>query len=172
MIKKLVLFLLLPVLLASQAAAETVLITGSNKGIGLAFTKAYLERGATVIATARKPNKADDLKALKETYGDKLIIEQLDVTDDKRIAKLAEQYKDTPIDLLLNLALPASQHMGMDSQVTSSLRHPVALLGHQTNRFSFEFRCVLTSLLALHRTPPYLYLTTLIKVSVLIKPHH
>ena len=104
MMKRLALILVLPLLFATQVSAETVLITGSNKGIGLAFTKAYLERGATVIATARKPKTADDLKALKDQYGDKLIIEQLDVTDDKRIEKLAAKYKDTPIDLLLNNA--------------------------------------------------------------------
>lgn len=104
MMKRLALTLILPFLFATQVSAETVLITGSNKGIGLAFTKAYLERGATVIATARKPNKAEDLKALKDQYGDQLKIEQLDVTNDKHIEKLAEKYKDTPIDLLLNNA--------------------------------------------------------------------
>ena len=35
-----------------------------------------------------------------------------------------------------------------------------------------EFCCVLTSLRILHRTPPDLYLSTLVKVSVVIKPHH
>ncbi len=40
----------------------TVFITGANRGIGLEFTKQYLERGWTVIATARKPEMAEDLK--------------------------------------------------------------------------------------------------------------
>ena len=38
----------------------TTLITGANRGIGLEFTKQYLELGWTVIATARKPEKAED----------------------------------------------------------------------------------------------------------------
>ena len=42
----------------------TVFITGANRGIGLEFTKQYLERGWTVIATARKPEKAEDVKIL------------------------------------------------------------------------------------------------------------
>jgi len=40
----------------------TVLITGSNRGIGLEFAKQYAEKGWNVIATARKPGKAEDLK--------------------------------------------------------------------------------------------------------------
>ena len=43
----------------------TVFITGANRGIGLEFTKQYLERGWTVIATARKPEMAEDLKQLE-----------------------------------------------------------------------------------------------------------
>ena len=37
----------------------TVLVTGANRGIGLEFTDQYLEGGWTVIATARKPEKAE-----------------------------------------------------------------------------------------------------------------
>ena len=43
---------------------------------------------------------------------------------------------------------------------------------YQTDRFMPEFCCILTSLWILHRTPPDLYLSTLVKVSVFIKPHH
>ena len=95
---------LLPMVMATQTMAETVLITGSNKGIGLAFAREYAAKGWIVIATARKPDKAEDLKALAEQYPDTVSIMQLDVTDDARIAELAEELKDTPIDVLLNNA--------------------------------------------------------------------
>jgi len=86
----------------------TVLITGSNRGIGLEFAKQYAERGWNVIATARKPGEADDLKALASQY-DKIIIEQLDVTDFDRVDALAAQFAETPIDLLLlNAGITAS----------------------------------------------------------------
>ena len=92
--------------LYSLAEDETgiVLITGSNRGIGLEFTKQYLERGWTVIATARKPEKAEDLKQLGIQYPDRLSIHQLDVTDNERIDELANELEGQPIDLLLNNA--------------------------------------------------------------------
>jgi NAD(P)-dependent dehydrogenase (short-subunit alcohol dehydrogenase family) len=81
----------------------TVLITGSNRGIGFEFVRQYSKRGWHVIATTRSPDKA---LALKELAGvnNNIIIEQLDVTDFDRIDELAAKYIDTPIDLLLNNA--------------------------------------------------------------------
>ena len=52
----------------------TVFITGANRGIGLEFTKQYLERGWSVIATARKPEKAEDLKQfIRKRTNEKLV---------------------------------------------------------------------------------------------------
>lgn len=82
----------------------TTLITGANRGIGLEFTKQYLELGWTVIATARKPEKAEDLIQLEIQYPDLLSIHQLDVTDHQRIDALAKELEGQAIDLLLNNA--------------------------------------------------------------------
>ena len=41
-------------------AGAVVLVTGANRGLGLEFTRQYAERGATIIATARKPEAADE----------------------------------------------------------------------------------------------------------------
>jgi len=81
----------------------TVLVTGANRGIGFEFAKQYAERGWNVIATARKPSKADDLKALADQY-DGITIETLDVTKDKQIERLAKKYEGQPIDILINNA--------------------------------------------------------------------
>ena len=45
---------------------STVLITGANRGIGLEFTRQYVEDGWTVIACCRDPDGegAEDLKAI------------------------------------------------------------------------------------------------------------
>jgi NAD(P)-dependent dehydrogenase (short-subunit alcohol dehydrogenase family) len=84
-------------------AEPTVLITGSNRGIGLEIARVYAERGWNVIATARRPEAADDLEAIRDDHPN-LVIEQLDVTDHARIDELAAEYRDKPIDILINNA--------------------------------------------------------------------
>ena len=94
----------LPLISFAEDEIGTVFITGANRGIGLEFTKQYLEKGWTVIATARKPDKAEDLKQLQNQYPEHLSIQQLDVTDHDRIDALAKELEGQPIDLLLNNA--------------------------------------------------------------------
>ncbi len=84
-------------------AGATVLVTGANRGLGFEFTKQYAARGAKVIATARSPERADELNALAADNPG-ITVEQLDVTDHAEIEALAAKYVDTPIDLLLNNA--------------------------------------------------------------------
>ena len=82
-----------------QAAdKDTVLITGANRGIGLALAQRYARNGYTVIGTARKPDQA---AALKETGAR---IEQLDVTDSASVRALADRLDGVAIDVLINNA--------------------------------------------------------------------
>jgi NAD(P)-dependent dehydrogenase (short-subunit alcohol dehydrogenase family) len=83
---------------APEMQQPTVLITGSNRGIGLA-----LARGWGVIATCRSPAQAGALRALREQHP-QVVIERLDVTDFPGIDALAERYRDVPIDILINNA--------------------------------------------------------------------
>lgn len=76
----------------------TILITGANRGIGLALVKAYLASGDDVIATARNPQAADKLA---ETGAEIL---SLDVTDAASVAALGDALQDRPIDILINNA--------------------------------------------------------------------
>ena len=94
----------LPLISFADDEIGTVFITGANRGIGLEFTRQYLEKGWTVIATARKPEKAEDLNQLQNQYPEHLSIQQLDVTDHDRIDALAKELEGQPIDLLLNNA--------------------------------------------------------------------
>ncbi len=94
----------LSLLTPSFAVAETtVLVTGSNRGLGYEFTRQYAERGYNIIATARKPEKAEALQALA-AENPNIIIEKLDVTDLAAIDALADKYTDQPIDILINNA--------------------------------------------------------------------
>ncbi len=90
-------------LMCGTARAETVLVTGSNRGIGFEFVKQYAKRGWTVIATARSPEKAEALKALAAQHPN-IKIDKLDVTKDDEIAALGAKYKGKPIDILINNA--------------------------------------------------------------------
>ncbi len=85
------------------AADKTVLITGSNRGIGFEFVKQYTEKGWTVIATARNPDGADDLKTWALEH-DNVIVEKLDLLDHAGIDALAAKYDGQSIDVLLNNA--------------------------------------------------------------------
>jgi NAD(P)-dependent dehydrogenase (short-subunit alcohol dehydrogenase family) len=93
----------------------TVLVTGANRGIGLELARNYAERGWTVIATARKPEKADALNAIA-AKNDNVTVVQMDLLDLDGIDALAARLKDVPIDVLLNnaamLGEPNDQTLG------------------------------------------------------------
>lgn len=97
--------LLVALTLAAQAsaAAPTVLITGANRGIGLELARQYAQRGWNVVATARAPAEAGELRAIAAKHP-ALVIEALDVTDHAQIDALAAKYKGRPIDILINNA--------------------------------------------------------------------
>jgi NAD(P)-dependent dehydrogenase (short-subunit alcohol dehydrogenase family) len=104
-----------------EAGVPTVLITGSNRGIGLAFARHYAAEGWSVIATCRSPAASADLRALREQYP-RVVIERLDVTDLAGIDELAERYRGQPIDLLINNAailgtLPEQKVGGLDYEL-------------------------------------------------------
>lgn len=63
-----------------------ILITGSNRGIGLELVKHYLQHDDTVIfATCREPESAVDLNALAAQYSARVHVIQLDVADQQSI---------------------------------------------------------------------------------------
>lgn len=82
------------------------LITGASRGLGLALTQNYLQKGWHVIATCRTPDKADALQALLASYPDHLRLRTLDVTQDDAIASLGAflAQDETTLDLLINNA--------------------------------------------------------------------
>jgi NAD(P)-dependent dehydrogenase (short-subunit alcohol dehydrogenase family) len=77
---------------------HTFFITGANRGIGLEFARRLTARGDRVLATARKPEEAADLKANSAT------VFPLDVADDASLAALPGLVKNEPIDILINNA--------------------------------------------------------------------
>jgi len=78
--------------------ALNYLVTGANRGIGLAFARALSARGDRVVATARQPEKARDLAKID------VRIERLDVADEESVSDLASRLAGEPLDVLINNA--------------------------------------------------------------------
>jgi len=83
--------------------APVALVTGANRGVGLALARALAGRGWRVMATAREPVKAEALAALASA-NPQVSIEPLDVTRVESIEALAARHVGEPIDLLFNNA--------------------------------------------------------------------
>ena len=90
-------------LFTDLAYAKTVLVTGSNRGMGLEFVIQYAEKGWNVIATSRSPSDDFELIDLAKK-NPKIQVEQMDVTNTNQIQMLAKKYENQPIDLLINNA--------------------------------------------------------------------
>lgn len=82
---------------------QSILITGSNRGLGLEWSSQYAQAGWRVFATCRYPEESEELGLLAEKHN-KLSIHRLDVTCDDQIGTLANDLRDEPIDILLNNA--------------------------------------------------------------------
>jgi NAD(P)-dependent dehydrogenase (short-subunit alcohol dehydrogenase family) len=85
---------------------QRCLVTGANRGLGLAFVTQLLERGARVLACCREPGKARVLEALAAAHGERLAIRALDVADPAAIDALPQAAAKhlQRIDLLINNA--------------------------------------------------------------------
>ena len=81
----------------------SILITGTNRGIGLEFVKHYLKNNEKVIATYRNKNSVKDLLELKNTTSNLSLVE-LDVSNPNSINEFASKITDQPIDTFINNA--------------------------------------------------------------------
>ncbi|KAA3611746.1 MAG: SDR family NAD(P)-dependent oxidoreductase [Planctomycetota bacterium] len=89
-----------------MAKQDRILITGANRGLGLEFTKRWLQAGHQIFALARQPQHAEALQALKSNCGERLWIGACDVSDTRSVEAAAEQVaeKTSALDLVLNNA--------------------------------------------------------------------
>ena len=83
---------------AAAESSGTVLITGANRGLGLALAERFGMAGYRVIGTARNPDQAVALKAAGAR------VEELDVTSQESVNALASRLGEVPIDILINNA--------------------------------------------------------------------
>ena len=106
----------------------TVLVTGANRGIGYEHVAQYAQKKWTVIACTRQPEKAIELLQLQDQYGTNFVIEELEVTNHKQIDELANKYKNTAIDILINNAGtggPVGMPTAMDYQKIDNMDYQI-----------------------------------------------
>jgi len=82
---------------------STILITGSNRGIGLELVKQYADDNWRVYACCRSPESAIELNKLAEKNSD-ISVHALDVTDSRQISELSSELKGVALDILFNNA--------------------------------------------------------------------
>ena len=87
------------------------LVTGANRGIGLGFARKLSGRGERVVGTARRPERADELR---ETGAR---VEALDVGDDASVAALARSLAGEALDVLVLNAAIGEAGPGVDHLV-------------------------------------------------------
>ncbi|MBC6416470.1 MAG: SDR family NAD(P)-dependent oxidoreductase [Rhodospirillales bacterium] len=77
----------------------SVVVTGANRGIGLALAKRYSAAGWQVHASARDPQSAETLQAMPSVR-----VHPLDVSDQSSIDAFAGALAGVPVDHLINNA--------------------------------------------------------------------
>jgi len=100
---------------SSASPFQYVLVTGSNRGIGLGLVEYLLKQRGNyfVIATCRNPSNATQLRSLVTQYPTRSTIIALDVSSESSVAEsVAAVSKLTPrLDLLINnAAIAATSH--------------------------------------------------------------
>jgi NAD(P)-dependent dehydrogenase (short-subunit alcohol dehydrogenase family) len=87
--------------------ALRVLVTGSNKGIGLGVVAAYAERGDTVFAACRASSPELDALGVR-------VVEGIELTSDAAVARLADAVAPEGIDVLVCNAAVNSDSPGLE----------------------------------------------------------
>ena len=80
---------------------HSVLVTGSNRGLGLEWARQYAEAGWRVYATCRRLDEAEALQPLADAHPE-VSIHRLDVADREQVEDMAAVLAGQPLDLLIN----------------------------------------------------------------------
>jgi 3-hydroxy acid dehydrogenase/malonic semialdehyde reductase len=124
-----------------------VFITGATAGFGAAIAKRFAGEGHRIIATGRRLEKLEELRA---ALGDKVLPLQLDVTDragvEKAVASLPAGFSE--IDLLVNNAGLA---LGLEPAQTASLDDWESMIDTNIKGLAYVTHALLPGMVARNR---------------------
>ena len=85
---------------------EIVLVTGANRGIGLALTRVLLACGNVVIAGCRRPDESDELTQLTRLHPETIDLIKCEIDREKEMAVAAEDSmkRRKRLDVIVNNA--------------------------------------------------------------------
>ncbi len=119
-----------------------IFVTGATAGFGAAIARKFVNAGHQVIATGRRKERLNELKA---ELGDALYVAQLDVTDrtsiEQAIASLPAEWKK--IDVLVNNAGLA---LGIETADKASLDDWETMIDTNTKGLVYVTRAVIPGL--------------------------
>lgn len=97
---------------------KIALVTGANRGIGKAIVDAFIAQGAAKIYAAVRDTAS--AQALVDTYGDKIVPLEVDLTKPETITAAAAQAND--VDIVVNNAGVLKQATPLDPHAFDALR--------------------------------------------------
>lgn len=93
---------------------NSILITGSNRGLGLEWVRQYADSGWRVYATCRFPEQATALQQMAAAQTN-ISIHRLDVTRPAELHSLVDELDGCAIDILVNNAGVYFERWGKDT---------------------------------------------------------
>ena len=132
-------------------ATMTVFITGASAGFGAATARQFAERGAKVIASARRVDRVEAIRdRLPDLFKDNLVAIGLDVRDKDAIAQAIEALPAgfADIDVLINNAGLA---LGMGPAHEADLDHWEEMIDTNVKGLAYCTRAILPGMVARNR---------------------
>ena len=82
----------------------SMLVTGASRGLGFEMVRQFVDDGWRIYACCRDPDGAHALAELAAQSDGAITLHTLDVSKTEQIEALADEFRGTPIDMLVNNA--------------------------------------------------------------------
>ena len=95
---------------------NNILITGADRGIGLALVRHYAEKGQSVVATSRRAEPSDELSDLTKNYAGRIRLMSLDVADEESISQFGDEIRNREITfatVISNAGVSVAEDFGL-----------------------------------------------------------